>query len=325
MRNLRLKGIMEYRVFGYSVSHSSPHGSVLTSVVRIDKARYDYIEKSKATCLLVIGFEERFQLVIDNFFEWEAELLSLAQRRLIWRSIDRPVAMQRRLLLDRRLANFLTVCRLYLDQTDHGVSQCFGKGSAELRAIKAFKSTIYDSNFGYRFLEALRSYVQHCGLAVHIFEPRESLSEPFSGIGPLPPSQISVVPGLRFDLIQPDEFKKNVLEEAMSFGPKIDLRSPVRNYVDCLVQIHAKLREIYANLFSESRRAYLTAVAEYATLDGHPVQNPKLQRCQDSGDVDGEIELPPDIFAVYDALYSRNSEVEGVSSRFVSSSLQKEA
>ena len=138
----------------------------------IDKARFDEIKAAKTVCLFAVDLEEKLVLLLDNFAEFEFELLRIAEASLIWPKRDHQGSMLERLILDRRLVNLLTSCRLYLDQTDHGISEIFGNTSQQLADVKAIKNELYDSCFGYRFMEVLRNHVQHSGLPVHIIDYR---------------------------------------------------------------------------------------------------------------------------------------------------------
>ena len=163
---------MKYTVYGYA-----DKGVTRASLTH---ERYAEIRRAKKACLFGLELEEKFALLIDNLAEFEIELLRLAEAYLLWGFRgDHAESMQSRLCLDRRLANLLTACRLYLDQSDHGISTLFGKGSPELAGVKAFKNGLYDAHWGYRLMEALRNHVQHSGLIVHIisFPQFRSLGE----------------------------------------------------------------------------------------------------------------------------------------------------
>src|SRR6266550_5417545 len=114
-----------------------------TAPFELDARRFSEIKMAKATCVFGLDLEEKLALVLDNFYEFEVELLKLAEGTLIWPGRDLANSMRERLALDRRLVNLLTACRLYLDQTDHGISGLFGNPSHELTAIKKFKNQLY--------------------------------------------------------------------------------------------------------------------------------------------------------------------------------------
>ena len=304
---------MQYKATGYLANRAA--GSYAsTSTVLIDQLRYETLEQFKNTCLTALGFEERFQLVLDNFHEWETELLSQAQRYVLWPRREIHEAMEERLMLDRRLVNLLTACRLYLDQTDHLVSQLFGNASSELKNVKKFKNDLYDKYFGYRFLEALRNYVQHCGLPVHIILYRQTLVETDNGSF----VQHSVVPQLKFDSGDSIEgFKKAILAEIKP-GEKLDLRSPVRRYISCFVLIHKELQRICSELFKNAVEGYTNALAEYSVIEGQAILYPKLQCCNDTGAIEREYELPKELLGVYGALHRRSLNVAEIDAKFVS-------
>src|ERR1039458_6938051 len=119
---------MNYSVIGF-VS-----GQPLRLEKAVAKEQYDPAKAGRDVCILALGFEERFQLVLDNFHEWEMELLNQAHNHLLWRNTGHNAAMQDRLCLDRHLVNLLSSMRLYLDHTDHGISTTFGNPSAELES-----------------------------------------------------------------------------------------------------------------------------------------------------------------------------------------------
>lgn len=136
----------------YETSGVLPLGA---APIRIDKSRYEQVKTAKSSCLFALEIEEKFALLLDNYYEFECELLRLAEASLIWPHRDHQHSMQERLTLDRRLVNLLTACRLYLDQTDHGLSSLFGHSSRERDNVTRFKHELYEKHWGYRFMEAL--------------------------------------------------------------------------------------------------------------------------------------------------------------------------
>lgn len=312
---------MQYLATGYVLDDKpipTTGAPVETPTMAIEQARYEKVKRSKYICLLAVGLEERFQLVLDNFVEWEIELLKQAQLFLLWQLEKRVETMQQRLALDRRLSNLLAAFRLYLDQTDHIVSKTFGEHSAELEAVKKFKNSLYDTCFGYRFLEALRNHVQHCGLPVQIIAYNSKFVEQNQKRG----TQFSVAPHVALDVLEDNEgFKKSVLDEAKSHGKQIDLRLSTREYISCIVRLHDELRKVFSKKISDARDYYSIAVQEYSVINGHSVQFPKLQSCEDSGVVRENVELITEFFEVYDNLNRRNSNVRDISRFFVSNAI----
>ena len=102
--------------------------------------RYRNILGAKETYMLAVDLEEKINLLIDNHHEFEVELLKLAEANRTWPKTEAMDAMQKRLLLDRRIVNLLSACRLYLDQSSHAMSCLFGSESTELAAANERRS-----------------------------------------------------------------------------------------------------------------------------------------------------------------------------------------
>ena len=309
---------MRYQATGYVIEQDpvlvTGARPVKMAVLTVDKARYSDVKRARDICLLAVILEERFQLVLDNYTEWECELLNQAQAHLLWQTF-RYDSMQQRLALDRRLTNVLTGFRLYLDQTDNNVSEIFGNPSQELEGIKKSKGEMYDSYFGYRFLEVLRNHVQHCALPVEIISFHSGLvDQDLNGN-----VQFSVIPRTTLDnLAANKDFKKSILDEIKALGGQIDLRLPIREYVSCLVKLHQEVRKVFSKIIIESREFYSKAVEEYSTIGGQVVQHPRLECCKDSGEVDERVELIINFLNRYDILHRQNSQARNISKSFVS-------
>ena len=190
--------------------------------------------------------------------------------------------------------------------------------SSELETVRKFKSTLYNECFGYRFLEALRNHVQHCSLPIQII----TFNSGFIDKDPKNHVQFSVAPQATYETLAADaEFKKAILEELKSFGGKIDLRLPIREYVSCVVQLHGEVRKVLSKIVDESRSFYLAAVKEYSVIGGQPVKFPKLQSKEDNGAPLETIHLISDFLNHYDSLHKRNSNLRDISKSFVSNAI----
>ncbi|MCG2659314.1 MAG: hypothetical protein L6437_03595 [Kiritimatiellae bacterium] len=305
---------MKYEAYGYTKNE----------VVRapIDAARYFDIKTAKGRCLFALELEEKFALLIDNLAEYECELLRLAESYLLRGYLDHTASMQERLCLDRRLVNLLTACRLYLDQTDHGISSLFGKSSAELANIKIFKNDLYDKHWGYRLMEALRNHVQHSGLIVHIISYTQFRSP---GKGP-DYTEFIICPQTKVSTLAEDaSFKKEILSELESRGDKIDLRGPARDYLSCFVQLHEKLRKVIQARTLEARKLYERAVKDFLIIDAQEVRCASLRELHEDERKVNEVELVTEFLNYYDQLVKRNVVNKKLEHSTASNTDQKQA
>lgn len=308
---------MNYQVLGYNSEDRENPVSLSTPV---DAASYLETQKCQDLCCLVLVAEERFQLVLDNFQEWETELLEQAQAALLWRNPDFTTAMQQRLTLDRRFVNLLTSLRLYLDQSDHNLSHIFGDNSAELIKIKGFKNKLYDDHFGFRLIEALRNHVQHSALPLSAISYNEKRVESKDGFF----VQSSVVPKISYDaLAENPKFKKSVLEEIKAQGRYTDLRLSAREYIFCLTQLHFEMRGTLKECFSISRATYEKAIEKFSEIGGRKVKHVRLEALDESGRVVGRVEFVDNFLKLYDVLFLKNSKVIDIRRNFASNALHE--
>jgi len=269
--------------------------------VDIERNRYLEVKNAKATCLYALELEEKLALLLDNFAEYEVELLRLAESSLIWPNRWFADFMHQRLLLDRRLVNLLTACRLYLDQSDHLVSTIFGKPSMELGAVKAFKNDLHSTRRGYRLMEAVRNHVQHAGTAIHSVTYGSSLSHDHAYV------EFTIAPSARVkDFAENPKFSRKVLAELREGKEAVDLRGPLRDYVSCLISIHEQVRETIHSTISDARDLYEAAVAEFSVVDGEAVKFPQLLEVRQDGTVSEETALVGDFLVHHDRLLERN-------------------
>ena len=272
--------------------------------ITIDDARFKEIAQAKRLCLFALEIEEKISLLIDNYLEFELQLLRLAEESLLRPNREHSDAMQERLSLDRLIANVLMSCRLYIDQTSHGISTFFGSESEQMHQIKRFKNDLYDTHQGYRIMEALRNHVQHSGLPVHVilYQQRGSTEELNSY------TEWLVIPQCEWKtLAENPDFKKSVLEEMKKCGEQVDLRGPLREYLACLLKLHGKLREMIAPPFDTARKIYEEAAKEYSTLNGEPVSHSSLIELGDDGLAKEELSLTTNFIEYYDRLFKQNS------------------
>jgi hypothetical protein len=275
-----------------------------TNTIDIIESQFNEIKKSKKVCLFARELEEKLILLLENYYEFETELLKLAETFRIWGHRDYQISMEERLLLDRRLVNLLTACKLYVDQTLHGISSLYGgKKSTEFTTVNTLTNNFYDNHFGYRFMEALRNHVQHAGLPIHVITRRvdrvRGKEEEYI--------QFTVIPLSKTQLLaENSEFKKLVLKELKDNSNEIDLRPATREYVSCLIELHENIRSIIAEQLQLQRQKYEFTISQYSSHDGRPVHAITMFKIGGENQILERIDLVPDILTHLDSLYKRN-------------------
>jgi hypothetical protein len=303
---------MKYVASGYTT-----HGVQFTDIT---KEEFQRVVAARDACLVALGLEEKFDLVLDNFCEFEVEMLRLAEVHLVWGVVEYGDVMGDRLLLDRRIVNLLTASRLYLDHSAHSLSGLFGNESFEVAEVEKKKNELYDSVFGYRLMEALRNHVQHRDLPVHIIGFENKRVEGRN----VDCTEVTIVPRLDVrTLIEDGEFKKTVLEEVKKMGEEIDLRLAIREYVASLLALYKKVREIASPRLAREMQAYLEAIEKFSVLNGKKVDTPRLAIESDGHVLLEDVWLGRTFVDHWKHLEKKNSRVRDVRSLFASNNAQE--
>jgi hypothetical protein len=186
-----------------------------------------------------LSIEEKFNLLLENFEEFETELLNGALHRSLFQSGEWSSSIGELHRLNRRLVNLLATARLYVDQIPHSLSQLFGSGSQIGDEFRDLKSREYDAHLGYRVMEALRNYMQHRSLPIHVIAHQMSRRDHPTGSLSEHVVTAEIHPA---EYREDGKFKGDVLTELGALGEKVDLPPLVREYVASLARVHSELR-----------------------------------------------------------------------------------
>lgn len=144
----------------------APRRFHLESVRELTDAEYEQF--TEATAYLnesVLGPQEMLRIISTNLSEVDAfrtEMLARAERGESVRT-TRPDTRE----LNRRVVNYLTSMRLFLDHTSKRLKRQYGKSSSQLAAFDAARTSAFDGSAAYRIVDELRNHVQHRGMPVH--------------------------------------------------------------------------------------------------------------------------------------------------------------
>jgi hypothetical protein len=211
--------------------------------IEIDEAEYLLVKSARQNLLEILFLEEQLDLVAENYYEYETELLAIASRMMIFSDDDQLSMSRERNLIGRRIVNLLTAGRMYIDQSVQHVERMYGANSSTLSSIVKEFNFQYDKSLGYRAMEALRNYVQHRGV------PIQSIKFSYKAVNPESESQLlyRAIPLIGVsELAEDRNFKRSVLDELeqIQHDGRVDARPLVREYVERISTIHEKIREL---------------------------------------------------------------------------------
>lgn len=224
----------------------------------IDEEQFEELAKARIVLTAAFGLEESYDLLIGNFVEVESELLAAAAVNSVRDLNEYQDFFALRSTINRRVVNLLSTTRLYLDQAPQRLAEC---AADPVRARYEFKQRTnehYDEFFSYRFLEAMRNHVQHCGLAVH----RLIHSKKWVGEGIERAMEISVHPLAERSYLAADNgFKKKIIQE---MPDKVVLTSAIREYIQCIGNLHMLVRSHVEDRILMSRQLIDAQISRYA-------------------------------------------------------------
>jgi hypothetical protein len=305
--------------------HRGYHG-VDDLFLRISAETYASLKEALLSLMEVAYIEEKFDIVMENMFDLESEFLHITEKHLLFSS-EWNRENWATLRVNRRAINLLTACRLYLDHTNHHLHKLFGKMSHQLVAIKQCKSSQYDHFFGYRFMEAMRNFVQHRGYPIsQLVLVQNAVKNERGDIG-YPQSKETLVredifPVCLFeDIKNDDNFKKAIIDEIETLDPPIvNMKLAIREYVEGINNIHRSIRKCVNDYAPHWERRVATAIAHAEQMMKYRGNRLIAVKVDNKGKQIEHIPVSEKRIADIKKLVAKNeTHVYGVARRFVAS------
>jgi len=226
----------------------------------IDSSRYETIREHKANLLYALEIEERFDILLGNYIEFEEDILKMALRHVVIRKQEPNDWNTQRREMNRRIANFLSSAILYRDHLKHHIRSIFGEGSPQEIGIEKEISFHYDSSFSYRLMEAIRNYVQHRGVAV----PSISVMFQLTKLQPGAQVACTVTPQMMKKYLLADpKFKASVQQEIEALPDTTDLKPQIREYMTRLNLLNNWVRSLLNDECSTWEKTIRNTIEEF--------------------------------------------------------------
>lgn len=242
---------------GYVIAHLAlgGHQSIDTT-----KEQYEGLLSADVTRTRVTSLEEKLFAICEHYREIEEFIFSATLNHMIYGFTDVPKIHSVSTQFARLMGSFLSAVRLYLDSvvTD---TKALTNGDVDKSEVKAIISSMYDSSFCYRVMEAIRNHSQHRAFPVHSASYPNNWDKGFT--------TMSCGSEFYFETSEVNDdkqFNKAVKKEIEEHGGKVDLKLCVRTYFGCICDIHAGIRilikpyrEAALGKFSQARKSWNSA------------------------------------------------------------------
>lgn len=246
----------------------------------ISKEFFDDLKTARKILSCAFAIEEKWNLVTFNFLELLNEQLRSAARNTVSRPVNYEDFYEVMTGFTVRLSNFLSTTLLYLHQANHSLPEELG-----LREIfKEAQTVHYNISPEYRFMYALRNYMQHRSVPIHQISHQNrwtSHSDPNAKM-----QSWTTLYAFKEQLAEDKEFKAKVLYE---MPDRVDLIHYAKCYVEHLSAIHCQLRELLEEHIQAATRKFQQAQELYKSsggkckLDGltawHTANDTVIEKC----------------------------------------------
>ena len=208
----------------------------------ISKDDFERLKKSRESLFQALFIEEKLEIILGNYVEYEMELLHSSANQMLFGNQDWVWFTKDINRISRRIINLHTSSRLYIDQLAHHFSTIYGSTHENVSKLKSQISKEYDRNLNYRIMSALRNYVQHRSFPIagckYVAKKIENTPEGE------PDKLYTLMPYLKLDDLKADKkFKQSVAQEMESLGQAIDIKPIIRGYISSIGNIHNWVRK----------------------------------------------------------------------------------
>lgn len=278
--------------------------------LEIDKKRFEQLKTSKLVLSHAFAIEEKYEIIISNFLELEREATNITISEMVRDHTGYKDFFDIRLALNIRLVNLLTSVRLYTDQLSKHIYACTPYENIKAEVQKLFANE-YDTSFEYRFMEALRNYVQHSGIPVHRISGGSEWIDSNDEL-----LEYSLFFGTqKKEILLDGNFKKQVLSEMPN---EVNLRAATRSYIEAISRVHNQARRKIEETVNTSRLYLDQAIRDYEELYKQDPIGLYAYEYQDEKKVD-EVPILTKWDDVRRELVKRNRELVNLRKKYVTS------
>jgi hypothetical protein len=282
--------------------------------LEINESEYLKLKLSRDCLSGAFAIEEKYDLLISNFLELEKECMNITCEYMLKNNDDYSDFFDIRARLNRRVVNLLTAARLYMDHLGQHVKSCLFEKD-KCKGVKTLFSLQYDDCFEYRFMEALRNYVQHRGLAVHSSSLGASWTSMDKRNGEL---EYKTCMFTHKDEVSSDKsFKRDVSNE---MPEKVNILLASRKYISSISKAHGELRQLISDNVDTSRNIVFKQIESFKKQsDGNSIALAALKVNQDDGEIE-RVNILLDWDDVRLHLVNKNKVLHSLGQSYVSSS-----
>lgn len=225
--------------------------------IEISQHEFNRWKCTQSELLSVLNIEATFDLLLENYAEFERDFLAINHRLSLFQEHGEPLGPYRE--MNRRMVNLLSSARLYLDEVPQDLHAIYPKNPTHAATFKQRCSTHYDLSLAYRVMEALRNYAQHSGFPVHAMTHSFHREEKNPGFL----HRMTLHLHVNVQRLGDSAFKKAVLNELKPRADRhgcVELTPFIPEYIEKLCEVHESLRGLISTDVASWDQAILSVL-----------------------------------------------------------------
>jgi len=282
--------------------------------IPLNNADWKEIKSANEFILNILFIEQKYDLMISNYYEFEENLLQQALDHSI-RSYGSHELLDSLLNTTRKVINLISSIVLFSEHVEKRHTKRFlFDQEKDAEVFKEFRDFTKNS-MDYRFIKGLRNHVAHRDLPMDSYSNSSSWdhidNEEERKLGHF------AVPTVKKDkLIADEKFSTTVVEAMKNEKGRIDLRIPIRNTLAGLSEINIGIRKNIAEDYDHSKNIIYSAIDRFKeNIEGN------FYHCAVKKKVDEEViesfYLNYELFHRVDFFYKRNKSQGVLERRYV--------
>ena len=280
--------------------------------VEITKEDYERFRHASQYLADVLVLEEKLDLVLANYAEYETELLRLAVEQMVWPGHEWQSVRSAFYDVNRRILNLLASSRLYFDQLKHKLSAMYGTPSTEYTRLRQRERTEYASHLAYRAIDALRNYAQHRGMpAGRVWFPVRREEQDGTQL-----IRFMVIPYLDLTELRQDKKIKAAVLDDLDTNGTTNLSQLIRSYLDSIGRVHNELRSVTDSDVTNAEQSFDDARARAKPVFGQDLRGLAVVIRLDDGTVSDSADLAEEVYVGRRALREKNGVLVNFAQRY---------
>lgn len=276
------------------------------------------IRQSYESLYLITGIEEKWDMLIENFFDYEYARIEITLRDALTSRFSTADFFCINRTIGRKLLNLLSSARLYIDYQHSKLNKVDREISSHLKKLK---NDIYDAEPDYRLMYAIRNVLQHQEIPIGVSRRMKRVED-----GNNIKIQYSTGPLLILEYIMYDKTLNKIIKDDLKNekNTKKPITAVVQHYMELMWRIHSEFRNSTSDIRKESEQIlehYLKHLYDPDSIQSDQGQRTAIvlkNGVNNTSDKDNINEFADTLVINLHYMVEKNTSLENIENRIVS-------